>query len=92
MEDEDYEHSQSGEVSDRSKKRCHIMKNLQTSLARDRTATTSGQSSPVRPSRSLSKRLVLQLAHPGVSSINMLTNKNFGALKRNGTLGICSSR
>ena len=34
MEDEDYEHSASGEVSDRSKKRCHVISNLLTSLAR----------------------------------------------------------
>ena len=37
MEDENYEHSPSGEVSDRSKKQCHVIKNLLTSLARDYT-------------------------------------------------------
>ena len=37
MEDEDYKHSQSGEVSDRSKNQCHIINNLLTSLARGRT-------------------------------------------------------
>ena len=36
MEDEYYKYLPSGEVSDRSKKRCHIINNLLTSLLRDR--------------------------------------------------------
>ena len=36
MEDDDYENS-SGEVSDRAKKRCRVVNNLLTSVARDRT-------------------------------------------------------
>ena len=36
MEDVDYENS-SGEVSDRAKKRCRVVNNLLTSVARDRT-------------------------------------------------------
>ena len=39
---------------------------VRTSLRSVRTATTSGQYSPVRPSRSLSKRLLCQLMYFGV--------------------------
>ena len=37
---------------------------VRTSLRSVRTVTTSGQYSPVRPSRSVSKRLIFQLAKP----------------------------